>query len=349
MAAESMVNVNRAIRQNLSDEEIERHIDDIVLLKTGFVYDAPKDFAVGMVMAIPSILRMETEQQLRLINTTTDFISDMSHHGVEAAIHKQKVIQQARNDQIREAIRQGFKNWKKKMATDPRFVGKEGGLLILNFAMAIWTGTSMAERTAARALSPAAVEAEPAVAVGSAAEMERIELGIPWLRRTATGRWQLPNGRWASSDIVNRVLTPELRELYELSTPNGLRAARILPGTNGKIAVIARGQDDVVEEMAKILRSKGYDIETIRNVPGSQDAWNEFRDVVRSKRQMFGPNYQLTDAELRESSFYKLDEMWTIGVRDGHYTIIDMGDPFKRGYSGFLNMEYEQTFNWIGR
>ena len=344
MAAESMVNVNRAIRQNLSDEEIERHIDDIVLLKTGFVYDAPKDFAVGMVMAIPSILRMETEQQLRLINTTTDFISDMSHHGVEAAIHKQKVIQQARNEQIREAIRQGFKNWKKKMATDPRFVGKEGGLLILNFAMAIWTGTSMAERTAARALSPAAVEAEPAVAVGSAAEMERIELGIPWLRRTATGRWQLPNGRWASSDIVNRVLTPELRELYELSTPNGLRAARILPGTNGKIAVIGRDQK-YVDAYANALRSQGYEVETFTNAPGIDEAVEGFRRVVKTQQDIYGTNYRLTAKELQSTSLYKIDEAWILWVRDQGFTIIDMGDPMKRGLSDFLNMEYLYTFD----
>ena len=134
-----------------------------------------------------------------------------------------------------------------------------------------------------------------------------------------------------------------MRELYELSTPNGLRAARILPGTNGKIAVIGRGQDSV-EAFAKFLRSQGRDVETLKNVPGIDELWLDFRRIVEEKRGILGPKYQLTIEELMNTGFYKTDERWILGVRDKGFTIIDMGDPMKRGSSDFPNMEYRHTF-----
>jgi hypothetical protein len=50
-----------------------------------------------------------------------------------------------------------------------------------------------------------------------------------------------------------------------------------------------------------------------------------------------------------DTEFYKADWAWVTGVREQKYPIIDMGDPMKRGFSDFLNMEYEQTFEWARR
>ena len=143
---------------------------------------------------------------------------------------------------------------------------------------------------------------------------------------------------------MDRVLTPELRELYELSTPNGLRAVRILPGTNGKMAVIGRGQGDVVEPFAQLLREERYTVETIKNVPGNRKLWREFEAFVEERRSILGESYKLTTEEIMGTRFYQLDEAWTVGILEQGHTIIDMGNPLKRSQSIFLDMEYQHIF-----
>jgi len=130
---------------------------------------------------------------------------------------------------------------------------------------------------------------------------------------------------------------------------NGLRAARVLPGTNGRIAVIGRGQGDVVEPFAQLLREERYTVETIKNVPGNGETWKDFLELVEKKQKIFGSGYRLTREEVMGTSFYQLDEAWTVGIREQGYTIIDMGNPLKKNPSTFLNMEYQHTFDWARR
>jgi len=134
----------------------------------------------------------------------------------------------------------------------------------------------------------------------------------------------------------------------KIKFPEGIRAARILPGSNGKIAVIGRGQGNV-EEFAEFLRSQGHDVETITDVPGNQEAWKEFKSSLRKRQEISGSAYRLTDEEIMGTRFYQLDKTWAIGLRQQKYTVIDTGNPLKRSPSVFLNMEYQHTFKLNGQ
>jgi len=100
-----------------------------------------------------------------------------------------------------------------------------------------------------------------------------------------------------------------------------------------------------VEAFAKLLRSQGRDVETLKNAPGIDEAIEGFKRVVKEQQRIYGTNYRLTPKELQSTSLYKIDEAWILWVRDQGFTIIDMGDPMKRGLSDFLNMEYLYTFD----
>ena len=86
-------------------------------------------------------------------------------------------------------------------------------------------------------------------------------------------------------------------------------------------------------------------METFTNAPGIDEAVEGFRRVVKTQQDIYGTNYRLTAKELQSTSLYKIDEAWILWVRDQGFTIIDMGDPMKRGLSDFLNMEYLYTFD----
>jgi RHS repeat-associated protein len=117
----------------------------------------------------------------------------------------------------------------------------------------------------------------------------------------------------------------------------GLRAARIRTGTNGKIAIIGRGMDEI-KRMQAVLKEQGFDVEIFDSqIP--RRMLQDFRDAIDSGVNPPG---------LKKLSLFELNRQWALKLRSEGYTVIDAGDPLGRfaetGWSVYYALEKSILF-----
>jgi hypothetical protein len=143
----------------------------------------------------------------------------------------------------------------------------------------------------------------------------------------------------------------DMATLYRLEF-HGLTAQRIIPGNNGKIAVIGRlmGTDEQpgVRHYGKGLSDSGYDVELFdgKNIPDG--ALDEFRYEAAKVKEAADAGRRadkyLTLEELKDTALYQGNFAWASKLKDQGYTVVDIGNPHGIDDSHFYNLEIQTLF-----
>jgi hypothetical protein len=116
----------------------------------------------------------------------------------------------------------------------------------------------------------------------------------------------------------------------------GLKVKHVLPGTNGKIAVIGRSMGRTgapgVRDYANAMRAAGYEVEIFDDALISPLAQQQFKIM----RMTFGT---LTDQQLMKTLMYAENQAWASRLVAEGYTVLDLGNPYSMGLSVFYEME----------
>ena len=137
--------------------------------------------------------------------------------------------------------------------------------------------------------------------------------------------------------------TTRVAELSDIKT-KGLRAKRVLSGSNDKVAVIGRtmGNDILpgVRDYFNALRSKGYDVEIFDGKNISDAAKREFAQLTAGGRR-------LSNQELMQTKMFSENKAWAKKLVDEGYTVVDLGNPYPKnqGFSPFYAMEKKFIFS----
>lgn len=173
----------------------------------------------------------------------------------------------------------------------------------------------------------------------------------PKLRR-ATGRGGAKKGSSVSSTSVKSEETVtataaargsmlDLDKLAKIEV-EGIKAQRILPGTNGKVAVIGRtmGTDKLkgVIDYASEVKKAGYDVEIFNGDLIPLSAKEEIALLSEGGKKW------LTDQELINTEMFEANRAWAEKLKKEGYTVVDVGDPHSRGFSVFYDMETKILF-----
>ncbi len=126
----------------------------------------------------------------------------------------------------------------------------------------------------------------------------------------------------------------------ENSQFNGVKADRVRPGTNGKVAVIGRSMDNAVNPYAQGLQGEtGEGIETFSGdqiSPGAVTAWNTLK-------KQYAPDPIPPDV-VQDSQMYQDNQAWAQKLADQGYTVVDVDNPGGQADSPFYEMEKQTLF-----
>jgi hypothetical protein len=117
------------------------------------------------------------------------------------------------------------------------------------------------------------------------------------------------------------------------SVLNGVRAARIRPGSDTKVAVVGRNMEQV-EKYAQGLRERKYPAEVFAGEKISEAAGQHWDQL----KNFYAPN-RVPDDEVRKSLMFRENEAWARKLADEGYTVVDIGNPTQQGLSQFYEME----------
>ena len=114
---------------------------------------------------------------------------------------------------------------------------------------------------------------------------------------------------------------------------NGVKAARVRPGSDTKVAVVGRNME-AVEKYAKGLEREGYRPELFTGDKISTVAKDDFANLISD----YAPN-RVPDSEIRKSLIFRENEAWAQKLVNEGYTVVDIGNPTQRGLSPFYEMK----------
>ena len=114
---------------------------------------------------------------------------------------------------------------------------------------------------------------------------------------------------------------------------NGVKAARVRPGSDTKVAVVGRNME-AVEKYADGLKSAGHQPELFTGNRISRAADAEWQQLIKDH----APN-RIPDSVLRETQLFRENQAWAQKLVDEGYTVVDIGNPTQRGASVFYEME----------
>jgi len=120
---------------------------------------------------------------------------------------------------------------------------------------------------------------------------------------------------------------------------NGVKAQRVRPGTNNKVAVIGRSMDKAVEPYSKGLQAEGYEVETFsgdRISPAAQAEW-------KNLKTQYAPD-PIPEDVVRNSQLFQENQAWAQKLADQGYTVVDVGNPAGQASSPFYQMEKQTLF-----
>ncbi|HWU75743.1 MAG TPA: hypothetical protein VN043_04515 [Rhodanobacter sp.] len=133
---------------------------------------------------------------------------------------------------------------------------------------------------------------------------------------------------------------------------SGLKAERILPGSNGKVAVIGRtmGNDTRVgvRDYGNGLSDLGYKTELFDGTNISKSALDEFQQVASQAKQDFAAGLRdseyLTSDEIKQTMLYQENISWATKLKAQSYTVVDLGNPYNLDNSAFYDVETQILF-----
>ena len=119
---------------------------------------------------------------------------------------------------------------------------------------------------------------------------------------------------------------------------NGVKADRVRPGTNGKVAVIGRSMDKAVMPYTAGLQ-KEQNVETFSGdkiSPGAQLEWSNLK-------KQYAPN-PIPEDVVKNSQMFQENKAWTQKLADQGYTVVDVDNPSGEKASPFYEMEKQTLF-----
>jgi RHS repeat-associated protein len=124
----------------------------------------------------------------------------------------------------------------------------------------------------------------------------------------------------------------------------GLKIQRVLPGNNGKIALIGRSMGNSnmvgVRDAHRELVRRGYNVEIFDASALSGDTLRRFQAASKQFEQSTqGWNIRLSNSELMKLDMYKLNKEWARMLKADGYQVLDFGDINNNGFSPFYSME----------
>lgn len=120
---------------------------------------------------------------------------------------------------------------------------------------------------------------------------------------------------------------------------NRVKADRVRPGSNGKVAVIGRSMGRAVGPYADGLNKAGYDVETFSGdkiSPAAQAEWESLKDA-------YAPN-PIPESVLPKTEMFQENQAWAQKLADQGYTVVDVDNPGGQGPSPFYEMEKTTLF-----
>ena len=136
---------------------------------------------------------------------------------------------------------------------------------------------------------------------------------------------------------VNTNALPSASKLQN-SEFNGVKADRVLPGTNDQVAVIGRSMASAVNPYTEGLQNQ-CPVETFSgdNIsPAALAEWNKLK-------KQYAPDPIPEDAVL-QSQMFKENQAWAKKLVDQGYTIVDVDNPTNEKASPFYDMEKQTIF-----
>lgn len=132
--------------------------------------------------------------------------------------------------------------------------------------------------------------------------------------------------------------TPPSASTLQNSEFNGVKADRVLPGTNGKVAVIGRSMANAVEPYTKGLE-KQCPVETFTGDKISPAAQAEWKNLKKQN----APEPIPEDA-VKKSQMFKENQAWAKKLVDEGHTVVDVDNPTSEKASPFYEMEKQTIF-----
>jgi hypothetical protein len=132
---------------------------------------------------------------------------------------------------------------------------------------------------------------------------------------------------------------PAATELED-SEFNGVKADRVRPGTNDKVAVIGRSMKKAVNPYADGLSGDGYNVETFEPSPEAQREWSLRCDEY--------PDGRIPNDEVPDTLSFQENQAWANKLADQGYTVVDVDNPSGETTSPFYEMEKQTLFGDSG-
>ena len=115
---------------------------------------------------------------------------------------------------------------------------------------------------------------------------------------------------------------------------NGIKAERIRPGSDTKVAVVGRNMEALEKYAEGLKNSKGIEPELFtgnRISPAANADWAELKTFYAPER--------VPDDIVRQSQMFRENQAWAQKLADQGYTVVDIGNPTQQGLSAFYEME----------
>jgi hypothetical protein len=128
--------------------------------------------------------------------------------------------------------------------------------------------------------------------------------------------------------------------LKDLARRRGFPNARVLSGSNNRIAIIGRGMDSSVKpfrtSLNKSLKNLGHKsrVETFRPSKKARIEWDQLR-------RRYEPG-NVPDSVAKNSKMFKENQDWIRSLKDSGHTIIDLNNSTEHGT--FYQMERYEVF-----
>jgi hypothetical protein len=115
---------------------------------------------------------------------------------------------------------------------------------------------------------------------------------------------------------------------------NGIKAERIRPGSDTKVAVVGRNMEALDKYAQGLKNSKGIEPELFTGNKISPAADADWAELKRT----FAPD-RVPDDIVRQSQMFRENQAWAQKLADQGYTVVDIGNPTHQGLSPFYEME----------
>ena len=131
---------------------------------------------------------------------------------------------------------------------------------------------------------------------------------------------------------------PPITSTLQSSEFNGVKADRVRPGSNGKVAVIGRSMANAVNPYTEGLQKQSM-VETFTGDKISPAAQAEWKNL----KKQYAP-YMIPEDILKNSLIFKENQAWAEKLAKEGYTVVDVDNPKNEATSPFYEMEKQILF-----